>query len=132
MVGDEFLLGDFEFRNGTVNTSTTSDGVDFTVDIWLADQMASFDYHLDLLTTPNKNRDVWEDADYVWFNDLAANAPVSIFGTSYTLQLAFGSTDSNGFSTIDSFHTIEGATASGQLWGRITGYGDAAWSGFWD
>ena len=73
-----------------------------------------------MISTPNLNGNTAEEnADYVKLGDMRSEASVELGGVSYNLILAFGETTAGGFSRIDEFHVLEGATASGNLYGRL-------------
>ncbi len=120
-VGDRFLLGSMEYRNGTTYLGTNATAVDFSIDIAFMGGAVTktFDYSFGLFSTPNNTGSAYGDADYFRLTDIQSSATVSIFGVDYRLDLAFGQTSNNGFSTIDEFHIFENSTGYGELWGTI-------------
>jgi type II secretory pathway pseudopilin PulG len=120
-VGDRFLLGNFEYHNGTTQYGTNATAVDFEVAISFmgGSVTKTFDYSFGLFSTLNNTGTAAGDADYFRLTDIQSSGAVNIFGNNYTLALAFGQTTSNGFSTIDEFHIFENSTGTGELWGTI-------------
>ena len=119
---ERFQIGTLDYYNGTISMSSLATAVDFDVQLAFGGQVANFDYQFDLLTTQNTS-DVWESADYVWFNDTASTETVNLYGHDFSLVLEFGETTASGFSEIDQFHVLENETASANLYATLVSIG---------
>jgi len=120
-VGERFLVGMFEYHNGTTDAGTNATAVDFQISIAFMGGTVtkSFEYSFGLYSTPNNTGTPWGDADYFGLTNIQSSGTVNIFGDDYSLELAFGHTSNNGFATIDEFHIYENSTGYGELWGTI-------------
>ena len=119
---DSFLLGTLDYYNGTIQGGTQAVSVGLSIDLDFAGTSLSFDfgYEFDLISTPNLDGNTPEEsADFVKLDDLYSGVPVDLGGASYSLILEFGETTDGGFSSIDEFHVLEGAAATGNLYGRL-------------
>ena len=119
---ESFLLGTLDYFNGTIFSSTGAVGVGLSIDLDFAGTEVALDFNYDfgLINTPNLEGNTPEEsADYVQLQDIYSDVSVEIAGNSYQLILEFGETTEGGFSSVDQFHVIEGATASGSLYGRL-------------
>jgi hypothetical protein len=61
-----------------------------------------------------------EDADFVWIPSLASRFTAQVQGQTFYLQLRFGNSTANGFTTIDEFHVHENKSATGAIYGKFT------------
>ena len=118
----EFQVGTLTYYNSTTQGNTTADTVRINIDLELTTPGAkeSLDFTFRLLSTPNKNKDPDEDADYVWIPDVSTSFNTTIKGQRFFLVLRFGKHSEDGFTTIDTFHAHEGKTLSGGIYGRFT------------
>ncbi|MEM7147915.1 MAG: choice-of-anchor K domain-containing protein [Verrucomicrobiota bacterium] len=118
--GEQFLIGTLDYYNGTIWSRTGANAVELMMDLTFYDATAdtTFDFAIDLLNTVNTD-DPWASADYVQLQDVASELTQTINGREYFLKLEFGETSSNGFSTIDEFHVLENASATGSLYGTL-------------
>jgi hypothetical protein len=118
--GEQFLIGTLGYYNGTIWGGTQADAVELIMDMTFYDATAdtTFDFAIDLLNTVNTS-DAWASADYVKLQDVASQTTQTINGREYFLKLEFGETTANGFSTIDEFHVLENAMATGSLYGTL-------------
>jgi len=124
---ESFLLGTLDYFNGTIlsGTQATSVGLSIDLDFDGGAQTLAFNYELELLSTANLEENTQEqNADFVRFGDLYSDVPVELGGVDYSLILEFGETTAGGFSNINEFHVFEGATASGNLYGRLVAIED--------
>lgn len=122
--GDAFSFGTLSYSNGTTYLGSEATGVGFQVTLNLSTPVLieSFDFHFDLLTTPNFGLDPLADADIVRLNSGFSSESFAYAGEIYTLEfLGFGSIAGSGaVTTLDQFHVFEGGFASADLLGRIT------------
>lgn len=118
--GEEFLVGELLYHNGTTFDNSHATGAELDLDINFTSPIGteSITIQLDLINTENTS-DPDASADYVRLRNINTNYVMHIDGTLYYLWLQFGTTDSNGFSTTDRFHVYEGATARGEIRGRM-------------
>ncbi len=128
---ERFEIGVLSYYNGTISMASAADAVDFTVQLEFGGDAIQFDYGFDLLTTPNTGT-AWENADYVWFNDADIDSlsvgtqsaqTVNLFGSDYRLNLEFGETSADGFSSVDQFHVKEARAASAKLYATLVSVG---------
>ncbi|MEM9479156.1 MAG: choice-of-anchor K domain-containing protein [Verrucomicrobiota bacterium] len=125
--GEQFELGTLTYYNGTIFTGTEANSVDLNVDLSFDDGggNSNFNYTLELINVGNDdnawsgNSSAFASADYVHLDNIYSTVDQSLGGTDYTLQIEFGETTSQGFSTIDSFYVIEEGTATGTLYGTL-------------
>ena len=120
---DVFSFGTLDYFNGAIYADTGATGVDLDVTLTFTNPsgiVEDFLYTMSLINTPNTS-DPNASADFVY---LPATQPDSFFtvgGVNYTLEfLGFGEITGSGFTTVDSFHVFEGASASAEMLGRIT------------
>ncbi|MEM0895733.1 MAG: choice-of-anchor K domain-containing protein [Verrucomicrobiota bacterium] len=126
--GTQFELGTLTYYNGTIFSGTGANSVDLNVDLSFDDGggNSNFNYTLELINVANDdnawsgNSSAWSSADYVHVDNIYSSVGQSLGGTDYTLQIEFGETTSQGFSTIDSFYVLEEGTATGTLYGTLT------------
>ncbi len=121
-VGQQFVLGDITYHNGTINSGTGAMSVDLAISLAFggATQILEFGYELELINTPNHSHNTPEEsADYVKFGDTYAEFNATLGGIDYTLSVEFGETTESGFSSIDEFFVFEGEIASGTLYGTL-------------
>ena len=118
---ERFLLGSIDYTNSTVWVGSSATGVTMNVTLNFAEHGAkTFSYHLDLVSTTNTSANTAEqNADFVYFNSVFSESAISLGGYNYKLRIEFGETTSQGFSTIDRFHVIEGGSARGFLYGVL-------------
>jgi hypothetical protein len=123
-VGERFLLGKFEYHNGTTLLGTDATAVDFSIDLAFLGGVVrqTFDYSFGLFSTPNDGVNEVANADYLKLNTTQSSDILDVFGTGYRMDLAFGQITGEGFSAIDEFHVFENETAIGELWGMIVRY----------
>ncbi len=119
--GQEFLLGEILYHNGTTFDNSHATVAKLEVDIVFTTPVAASNLtiNLDLVNTENTS-DPDASADYVKFNDVNRKYNLSIDGANYEMSVVFGTTDVNGFSSASQFHVYEGATARGELRATIT------------
>ena len=121
-VGDLFELGNMKFQNNTIWDGTDAYTVKFDLDLGLEtpELTGSLGFSFDLYSTKNSSENTDdENADYFTFGNFSADFATEIEGQLYGLSLRFGEVNNNGFSTIDEFHTHEGKTAQGTLYGSF-------------
>jgi hypothetical protein len=118
-----FVFGELDYFNGTIASGTGADAVDLEVNLAFTAPsgiVQDFTYNLTLVNTPNTGT-AEEMADFVY---LPTTMPVAYFtegGVNYTLEfLGFGAITGGGFTTVDSFHVLEGSSASAELLGQVT------------
>jgi GH24 family phage-related lysozyme (muramidase) len=133
-----FSLGTLSYFNGTITSDSGADGVDFQAHIavqnpaGMSPQAQDFNFHFDLVNTPNVDGDPQASADYVTLadhNELNSAIFTDPDGNRYRLQLVgFGTVRGRGFKTTDEFHILEGQSASAQLLGKFVSNIDLATS----
>jgi len=118
-----FSFGTLSYFNGTISPGTEATSVDLNATLSFTTPSGineSFLYTLGLINTPNTS-DPYGSADIVQFQTIFPSNSFASGGVNYTLEfLGFGSITGSGFSTVNQFHVLEGATASTQLLGRVT------------
>lgn len=117
-----FELGTLAYFNGTTYSGTNATNVKLKVGLNLTtpDVVENLAFSFNLLSTPNKNKNADDDADYVYIPDVSTKFNTTIKGKVFYLVLSFGSSSANGFTTIDEFHTHENKTMTGSIFGRFT------------
>jgi hypothetical protein len=118
-----FSFGTLSYYNGDIVPHTQADSVNLDILLSLTNPSGidqTFEYNLSLINTPN-TIDPWRSADYVYLPSSLPDSSFSVDGLDYTLEfIGFGEISGSGFSTIESFHVLEGHAASAQLLGRVT------------
>ena len=123
-----FLLGDFDYRNGSTYNSTGVDGVDLNVMVSLSSPIntdysfSSFGFSI--TNTPNNTGNSTVDGDIVTLGNNTTGNSFTYAGTEYTLDILGFSQDSGNTFTYD-FSSPEGETASAGLYGKISKTGGA-------
>ena len=120
--GDWFEIGKLTYYNGTITTGTGADNVKLKFDLNMTKPSATTthaDFTLSLVNTPNTG-DANASADYVYIPALAVPFTTTVAGKNFKLDVRFGETTANGFSSVSEFHVIEEKTATGTMYGRIT------------
>ena len=119
--GQEFLLGEILYHNGTTFDTSHADAVRLQLDLAFTSPVVTerINIMLDLINTENTS-DPDASADYVKFRNVNQVIQIDVGGATYDLDLQFGTTDANGFASSDQFHVYEGATARGELRGTMT------------
>ena len=119
----EFLIGTLTYYNGTTLVNTVADTVSLnvTLDLSSAGAVEELDFEMSLESTMNH---AWQsddqNADFVRLNNVATQFTTVLNGQTYYLVLSFGEHTPNGFTTINEFHVHEGASATGNIYGRLT------------
>jgi len=118
----EFKIGDLSYYNGTVVSGTSATGVKLRVGLnfTVPERTEQFEFDFRLYSTINKGVSLDEDADFVWIPTLASQLTAQVQGQTFYLQLRFGNSTSNGFTTIDEFHVHENKSATGAIYGKFT------------
>lgn len=118
-----FSFGTLTYFNGTITSGTQADNVDLDVLFSLttpAGVNQNFIYTLGLINTPNTGT-ANQNADIVQFQTTFPSSSFTAGGEHFTLEfLGVGTITGSGFSTINQFFVLEGASASAQLLGRVT------------
>jgi hypothetical protein len=121
----DFQVGTFTYFNGTTLAGTTIDAIDLQVGLDFTTPSAGLQtssFGLDVITTTNTGvPDL--DADAVLLPNSFSSTIFMLGDTEYTLQLlGFRNVEGDGFltSTNTRLNVREGATASAQLFGRVT------------
>lgn len=122
-VNTPFSFGTLSYYNGTILLGTEATGVDLSVLLNFTTPSGvnqSFNYTLGLINTPNVGTPA-EQADIVQFQTTFPSSSFTYGGVNYTMEfLGIGSITGSGYSTINQFHVLEGASANAELLGRIT------------
>ena len=124
-----FLLGDFDYRNGSTYNSTGVDGVGLNVMVSFLSPVntdynfSSFGFSIN--NTPNSTGNAVTDGDTVILANNTTGNTFSYAGTEYTLSVLGFSQDSGNTFAYD-FSSPEGATASAGLYGQISKTGGGA------
>ena len=117
-----FLIGDFDYRNGSTYNSVGIDGVDLSIDLAITSPLAlidTFAFDFSITNTPNNTGNPVTDGDIVTVSSAFSPTVFNYLGTNYTLELLGFSTD--GGSTIATdFSSPEGAQTAAGVYGRIT------------
>lgn len=80
----------------------------------------TFDYTLVPVGTSNDHSNPWDNADFLYMTNNLPSATFQYEGNEYTLEIFFGNSSSDGFTSIDRFWVLEYAGASADVLGRIT------------
>lgn len=131
-----FELGTLTYYNGSTYAGTNATSVQLNVTLTFSTPGVTevLPFTFQLLSTPNtkeEKRNDWrnaeterqmddQDADYVYIPQVSTKFSTTIKGRTFYLVLSFGSNSSNGFTTIDEFHTHENKTMTGSIFGRFT------------
>ena len=117
-----FSFGTLSYYNG-VTLGGEADGVGLSVTTSFTTPsgiIGSFLYNLGLINTTNTG-DPNASADIIQFQNTFPSSTFTSGGINYTLEfLGFGNITPGGYSTVNQFHVLEGATASAELLGRVT------------
>lgn len=118
----EFKLGDLYYYNGTVVSGTSATGVKlrFGLNFSTPARTETFEFDFRLYSTINRGESLDADADYVWIPQLSSEFTAQVQGQTFYLQLRFGNSTANGFTTIDEFHVHENKSATGAIYGKFT------------
>lgn len=118
----EFKMGDLYYYNGTVVSGTSATGVKlrFGLNLTVPQRTEQFEFDFRLFSTINEGRSADADADFVWIPTLASQLTAQVQGQTFYLQLRFGNSTANGFTTIDEFHVHENKSATGAIYGKFT------------
>ncbi len=118
----EFKIGEIKYYNGTTfaGTNATSVELDVLLNMEVPKLVEKLEFTLKLLSTPNYGWNKDQDADFVWIPTLSSKFSTTVQGQTFYLQLRFGSSTGNGFTTIDEFHVREDKTATGAIYGKLT------------
>lgn len=117
-----FSFGTLSYYNGTTALGSDATGVDLRVslDLLLPTAHQTFDFGLNLVTTPNTSNP-FASADLVEWSSASSESVFHYAGNDYTLEfLGFGAPAGAGFASVDRFYVLEGGSAWAQLLGRIT------------
>ena len=120
--GDWFQMGKLTYYNGTINSGTGADNVKlkFALNITLPTiTTTNAEFTLSLVNTPNTS-DANASADYVYIPALSVPFTSTVGGKNFKLDVRFGETTANGFSSLTQFHVLEEKTATGTMYGRMT------------
>ena len=77
------------------------------------------DFTLSLVNTPNTS-DANASADYVYIPALSVPFTTTVAGRNFKLDVRFGETTADGFSSLTEFHVLENKSATGIMYGRMT------------
>lgn len=118
----EFKIGELYYYNGTIVSGTSASGVKLRVGLnfTVPERVETFEFDFRLLSTINRGVSADDDADYVWIPTLASQMTTQVQGQTFYLQLRFGNSTANGFTTIDEFHVHENKSATGSIYGKFT------------
>ena len=118
----EFKIGDLYYYNGTVVSGTSATGVKLRVGLnfTVPERAETFEFDFRLYSTINRGVSLNDDADFVWIPTLASQLTAQVQGQTFYLQLRFGNSTANGFTTIDEFHVHENNSATGAIYGKFT------------
>lgn len=117
-----FVIGDFSYRNGSVQNANGDVTVDLAVALAIDSPLAlnqTFNFSFHIVNTPNGHPNPHDDADHVVVNSVFSNTLFNYLGVNYTLQLLGFSTD-NGATILTDFLSDEGTTALAKVYGKIT------------
>jgi type II secretory pathway pseudopilin PulG len=118
----EFKIGELYYYNGTIVSGTSATGIKLRLGLnfTVPERVETFEFDFRLLSTVNRGVSADEDADYVWIPNLASQMTTQVQGQTFYLQLRFGNSTANGFTTIDEFHVHENKSATGSVYGKFT------------
>lgn len=124
-----FLLGNFDYQNGSTYNSAGVNGVDLNVMVSLSSPMNT-DYNFSsfgfsITNTPNNTGNPVLDGDIVTLGNNTTGNSFTYAGIEYTLDVLGFSKDSGNTFTYD-FSSPEGETASAGLYGKISKTGGGA------
>lgn len=143
---EAFALGTLTYYNGTTYMGTNASTVLLNVKLNFSvpSVVETLPFTFQLLSSQNtkeeKKKDKGnkktdkqlddDDADYVYIPEVSTEFTTKIKGQTYYLVLRFGKEDSDGFTTIDEFHTHENKTMTGTIYGIFTTHPDSVdWEG---
>lgn len=119
---DPFLIGNFSYRNGTINSGTGINGVDLSILLTLTSPIGVVDnygFDFDITNTPNTTGNAVLDGDIVTVNNPLASTVFIYNDVEYTLQILGFSNDGGNTITTD-FSSPEEACARAGLYAKIT------------
>lgn len=120
-ISDPFLVGDFTYRNGSVNGHNFG-GIDLNIALTFTDPMGlamnSFLFDFSVYNTPNDSGDPVTDGDIVVVSNSLSPTVFNYGGMDYTLNIIGFSTDFGTTISTD-FSSPEGANAAAGLYARI-------------
>jgi hypothetical protein len=117
-----FSLGNLSYFNGTVWDGTQCYSVGLQANLAFTSPVGlskNFNLDFNLINTPNTGS-ATQNADSVLLSSLFPTTIFTLDGIEYTLKMGFGSVTGGGFSEINKFSVLEGASASASLIGKIT------------
>lgn len=121
-IEEVFKIGDFRFRNGSVNRHDFNSAhltilLEFLSPV---EDVHTFSFELDSISTPNTTGDPVLDGDKAEITGEGFSAQTfRLWGQQYTLSL-LGFSEDGGQTLMTVFNAPEGATAHAGVYGRIT------------
>ncbi|MDB6068853.1 MAG: hypothetical protein JWL81_24 [Verrucomicrobiales bacterium] len=138
---EAFELGTLTYYNGTTYVGTNALGVLLNVKLNFSvpSVIETLPFTFQLLSSTNTKEDKKKDkknkenekqmddadADYVYIPEVSTEFTTKIKGQTFYLVLRFGKENSNGFTTIDEFHTHESKSMTGTIYGIFTNHPDS-------
>ena len=116
--GDSISVGTLDYYNGSILDGSQVESVDLIIDVNVTSPLSltlTVPYTFELINTVNDAADPTGSADIVRIQSGSSFADQVIDGVRYQIELTFGNSTANGFTSIDQFHVLEGASASAEL-----------------
>ncbi|MFT5465418.1 MAG: prepilin-type N-terminal cleavage/methylation domain-containing protein [Verrucomicrobiales bacterium] len=116
--GDSILVGTLNYYNGSILDGSEVNQVDLVIDVQITTPISvafTVPYTLELLNTVNNAADPIGSADTVQIQSGSRVTERIVEGVRYQIELTFGNSTANGFTSVDQFHVLEGASASAEL-----------------
>jgi len=124
-IGTPFLLGSFDYQNGSTAFSSTVNGVDLGIALLIESPTGLdvdtfvFDFSFFIGNTPNTTGDHLLDADIVTVTNNSRPFNFNYLDTDFTLEL-IGLSSDGGASIITGFSNPEGSVKSIGIYGQIS------------
>jgi len=121
-MGQRIKVGDLNYFNGSVLTNSIAERVTLRIDLVL-DEPAGIelttDFVFNLENTTNTDNP-YDSADYVRLSALTGATQQEVNGVRYNINIEFGRSTQQGFTSVSQFHVFEGEGATAELFATIT------------
>ncbi len=120
-LGEQVQVGTLSYYNGSIWAGTEADSITLEVNLALSEPeqtTLTAEFTFDLENTENTNDPV-ASADFVRFQSQTSLSQQLINGVRYNITLEFGSSTSQGFTSITQFHVFENQQATAELFATV-------------